>query len=478
MRRKLITFMIVNFFLISIFSNFSLAFINLDKSNNLILSEENPIKFNNTISEIINLVNESTVRFYLEKIVNIYPDRETGSEGSKNLGNYIFDEFKNTNFLNVWKDEWSDLGPLWNPGLFNDYNIMGQLSGNQEDNVTYLFLVHHDATEGSPGADDDGSGVAALLTAVKILSKYSFNNTILFCSSSGEEQGLLGDFCSAKKAYDENMNIAGALTADAIGYMIEGKPSTNKVRLYKPERSNWIADIIEQVNTLYIEDIGLNGVIKASYHGNSGHKAYEDYGFDALKFFEGVTNPGWEEPPHTNDTIDKINFSYLTKVTKLIVGTLATLANLQKREPYIKIISPREDIWYKKGLINTIALSKGQTCVSDSMTLKLEVKEVENIERVEFKILEGENEHNQEDRIVLSEFIDDLAPYEWNIEESKLGWTTVRATAYDFEGNYNCDEIEIKFSPHPFKSKSRLINLPFMEQINLFLNKIFEKILA
>lgn len=410
------------------------------------------------ITEIINKINQSTVEYYLLELMNVtakYEDRMTGTDGSRESGKYIFTEFeKIDNNLKLRKETWSGWGdlwqPVWHPGYFSDMNIIAELPGDSSSDWMFVFFVHYDTIIGSPGADDDGSGVAALLTAAKILSQYNFNHTIIFCASSGEEVGDLGDYHDAGEYYKNNTDIAAAITADAIGYMPNINDSRqNSVILYKPERSEWLADIIVDLHNIYNSQIGLGEVKKRSFYGHSGNRAYDDYGFTTLKFFEGITNPGWEKPPHRNDTLDKINFSYLTKVTKLIASTLATLADMPEIYPKINIVSPREDsIYLGSKMINMLHLPKGKTLVLGDIKVETDV-ESNNvaIQKVFFELIKGDNDLDDslEQRPILANFTDYDSPYEWIIEERCFGLNTIRATVYDVEGDFTCDDVEVLF---------------------------------
>jgi Zn-dependent M28 family amino/carboxypeptidase len=72
-------------------------------------------------------------------------------------------------------------------------------------------------TDDAPGANDDGSGSAAVLECARVMSKHSFPATIIFVTVSGEEQGLLGSTYMARKARVQNWNIEAVLNNDIMG---------------------------------------------------------------------------------------------------------------------------------------------------------------------------------------------------------------------------------------------------------------------
>src|SRR5882757_1508748 len=105
-------------------------------------------------------------------------------------------------------------------------NTVATLKGTDpKDNRIFIISGHLDSrrtdvmdgTADAPGANDDGSGSAAVLECARILSKHSFPATIIFVTVSGEEQGLLGSGYMAKKAKDANWNIEAVLNNDIMG---------------------------------------------------------------------------------------------------------------------------------------------------------------------------------------------------------------------------------------------------------------------
>src|SRR6187402_2472448 len=105
-------------------------------------------------------------------------------------------------------------------------NAMATLKGTDPaDNRIYIISGHLDSrvsdvmnrTADAPGANDDASGVAAVIECARIMSRHAFPSTILFVAVSGEEQGLLGAEYLAAKAKKNNWNIDAMLNNDIIG---------------------------------------------------------------------------------------------------------------------------------------------------------------------------------------------------------------------------------------------------------------------
>ena len=105
-------------------------------------------------------------------------------------------------------------------------NVVATLKGTDPDDDRIFIISGHldnmrsnvmDRTGDAPGANDDASGVAAVMECARIMSKHTFPATIIFVAVSGEEQGLLGANFMAEKAKKENWNIEAVLNNDIMG---------------------------------------------------------------------------------------------------------------------------------------------------------------------------------------------------------------------------------------------------------------------
>jgi len=420
--------------------------------------------FNNVdINEILDKIDKQTIEYYLNELLK-YPSRYTGSNNCENAGRFIYTEFKKMGkFLNVEEQTWDDWGKLWIRETipyfkhFNSKNIIASIPGEKPD--TFIFSAHYDCNENSPGALDNGAGVASLLTIAKVLSDYSFENTIQFIAFSGEEQGLLGAYAFAK----EFGNILGVLNVDVIGNNTYETNKYNQIRAHSSYSAKWLVQEMVDINSDY--NIGLE-VKDCRYFGHSDDKAFDDYGYPAMQLFQSGNNMesiyGSED-----DTIDLINLSYLTMLTKLFAGTLAELGEMSKIEPNIKIISPEEDTFYKNGE-PIKSLSKGITKVSGDITVEVEASDSDGIEKVVFELLAGENEGTEYPRNVLDSHISTDFPYSWTIEGKHSGWHTIRVTASDKNDSSKCDEIEINFVSSIGAAKIRSLLMPLIQKLLVF----------
>ena len=118
------------------------------------------------------MVNESLILGYLEDLVEFSP-RKTGTYGCEKAGEYIYEKFIEMG-LETRMINWTSFGNKYNPRYFSGTNIEATLNGINNNEEIIIFNAHYDSVKKSPGADDDGSGVAAVLAAAYALSKFDF----------------------------------------------------------------------------------------------------------------------------------------------------------------------------------------------------------------------------------------------------------------------------------------------------------------
>ncbi len=288
-----------------------------DESMDVPLVRE-PIKItattmNDMVIDMIEQVDESIYLGYLENITGFGP-RRTGTASCIAAAAYIYSQFESMD-LDVRYHHWSYGGE-------SSDNVEATINGtNESSDEIYIVCAHYDTVSSSPGADDDGSGTVAVLIAAYIMSQYIFDHTIKFVTFSGEEQGLYGSRVYSQEASNQGWNIAGVLNADMISYATS-PTSENNVDVYVNSASTWLYTYTVNVNTQYNEYISLT-LHNAGTSSGSDHYYFWQRGYSAVFYFEYEMTPYY----HTSgDTIDHINPTYAVKNVKLIIATLAELA--------------------------------------------------------------------------------------------------------------------------------------------------------
>jgi hypothetical protein len=366
-----------------------------------------------------------------------------GTENCTKASQYIYDEFQAMGLPVEFHN--------WNFNKITDRDVVATLPGTDtSSNATYLICAHHDTElKGvSPGAIDNGCSVAAVLAIAKILSQYTFNYTIQFISFSGEEPGLFGSYLYAREASRRNDNIIGVINMEAIGFADTTEGGRTIVFLI-PERSTWLGDFANTVSLLYRNQTHLTVELSPGAI-DQDHRSFVDFGFDGICAYP-YDDPYFEGWLHTQyDSIDKINWTYFTKSTKLVLAVIAELAKTPL-ELQVIINKPNQEYFYFFNLPlfplnfwkNNYHGFRGRTFIIGSTDLNVDLIPYNNVKYVIFCI-----DGNFVDfRIV-------TAPHcGWKIHNwlnyPLFGQHRVELFAYTTSGNIAYDEINI-FIFQPF----------------------------
>jgi hypothetical protein len=350
------------------------------------------------VISMINTINYSLLFGYLQKIVS-FGTRFVGSENCRRAAEYINEEFQRLglySYIDKWKYP-----------FFKSHNIIGTYKGTDPtSDAVFVLTAHLDTAKHTVGANDDGSGVAALLTIANIISKYQFNHTIKFVIVSGEEVGLWGSFDYAKKAYQNNENIIANLNVDSIGNTTVG----NIIGAYTPDRSIWLYSYTNEVNQRYEKYIDLK--VQSCPNGPTDSQSFVDYGFDAISFTQSNFI---DYPFHTpEDTLEKIVYPYFENVTKLVLALTAEVAN-RKIELQVRITAPKEGFIYLfdlpivklPGFNIVFTPVRGMTYLIGRSIAKIDISTEEDIILVIYNF-DGNIDHN---------FMKTKPPYKWRLKK-------------------------------------------------------------
>lgn len=218
-----------------------------------------------------------------------------------------------------------------------------------------------DFTKDAPGANDDGSGSALVIEAARLISKQPQSEaTIVFALLSGEEQGLFGGRLLAETAKERGWKVTAMLNNDIVGGTLgtDGRKVDNVVRIFSegirasediaaqmarrgsggeddgPSRA--LMRYADKVAESEMAKIGLDafGVRRPDRFARGGdHLPALELGLPAIRFTVGVENYHHQHQDlrtengiEYGDTVDKMDFDYLAKVTALNVATANSLA--------------------------------------------------------------------------------------------------------------------------------------------------------
>jgi hypothetical protein len=360
----------------------------------------------NITESIISQINEELLQYYLNTLVS-FGSRYTGTDSCTKALEWVSEEFKSMK-LNVTYHNWE-------MGGFKDKNVVATLPGNDEFIV--LICAHIDTTEGSQGADDNGSGVAAVLAIAKILSQYEFEHTIKFVIVTGEEVGTYGSYNYARTVYEKTEKILAVFNFDMIGFANTSKGG-KYIRFFETMRGKWLTDFAISISSSYYDLVDISVERVPNYPG-SDHQGFIDYGYDAVFIAH------YDRYPYGNtidDTIEKINFSYETKATRFLGAITAEMANKPVRT-YVQIREPKEGYLYVLNRPIMPIISKlwytglrGMTILIGGVTVIAEV--IGDAEKVIFAL---------DERMWSWVY---SYPYQWDMNVLSAGGHTIRVFAY------------------------------------------------
>ena len=213
-------------------------------------------------------------------------------------------------------------------------------------------------TDDSPGANDNASGMAGTIEAARILSKYSFENSIIYTGLAGEEQGLYGGAGLAKYAQEQGWEIIGIMNNDMIGNIkgvdgvidnrtfrifSEPTPANESERARKSRRfyggevdgiSRQLARYIHKTVQTFMPEMNPMMIYRLDRFGRGGHhRPFNDVGFAGVRIMEAHENYTQqhqdireEKGVAYGDVVEAVNFGYAKKLTAVNAINLAALA--------------------------------------------------------------------------------------------------------------------------------------------------------
>lgn len=246
-------------------------------------------------------------------------------------------------------------------------NVMATLKGSDPTDDRVLIISGHldsratdvmDAISDAPGANDDASGVAAMMELTRIMSKREFPFTLIFVAVTGEEQGLYGSKHLADIAKKSKWNVIAMINNDMIGNSLSSGTNirdNTKVRVFSEtipyleteseakmrkatnrdndSPSRELARYIKTVTNQYVDQLDIDLVYRNDRFLRGGdHTSFNQNGFTAIRYCERNENYNQQ---HQNlrtennikygDLPEFMDFDYLRKIT---CSNLATFSNL------------------------------------------------------------------------------------------------------------------------------------------------------
>jgi hypothetical protein len=252
------------------------------------------------------------------------------------------------------------------PQPVNVVNVLGIIRGtvHPERYVVMSGDIDSRASNGSdgdtdaPGANDNASGMAGVLEAARILTKYRFPTSVILVGLSGEEQGLWGGQQMARVAVEKGWDVAAVLNNDMIGNIrgIDGVVDNGTFRVFSEPYpttveesvlrgyrtfggevdgpSRQLARYVDRITSTYFTNLDAMMVYRLDRFGRGGHhRPFNDVGFAAVRIME--THEDYvrqhqdlrtEDGIEYGDVIEGVDFDYAARLTSVNAAVLASLA--------------------------------------------------------------------------------------------------------------------------------------------------------
>jgi len=314
------------------------------------------------VREIVDAVSEERIGATIRKLAS-FPTRNTlSTEGAAQARQWIVEELKSYSprlqvsleHFKVKKNE---------DRIFRDvdlYNVVAMLPGTTMPDTQVLVTGHYDtlnliplpgrtledaidnvaerpvydwtkADAPAPGANDDGSGTAAVMELARVMSQHQFAKTLVFIAFAGEEQGLIGSTLHAGEARKRGDVIEAVLNNDIIGGVTsgDGRTGNSSVSLYSNETmdspSQELARYARQIGERYLPSMQVNTIFLQDRLGRGGdHTPFQQEGYAAVRF-----STPFEDYAHQHsatDLAEYVSVPYTARVARIDAAVAASLA--------------------------------------------------------------------------------------------------------------------------------------------------------
>jgi Iap family predicted aminopeptidase len=231
------------------------------------------------------------------------------------------------------------------------HNVVATMRGDDKEKEWILLGAHYDAAWGSPGADDNGSGTAALLEAANVLRGQRLNRTVQFVAFTLEEPQpqtihfLIGSNFFANEAKRLKKKYAAVYILESVGYTDNTEGSQIVpffVRLPVPKKGNFLGVVANRrsknsmdsfciTTRRYVPELSIVPY-KVPLSGRiipetrfSDHASFWNCGYPALM----LTDTAMFRNPHYHtyhDRSETLDFEFITRVTKATIGAILDMA--------------------------------------------------------------------------------------------------------------------------------------------------------
>ncbi|MGB4966537.1 MAG: M28 family metallopeptidase [Microgenomates group bacterium] len=218
----------------------------------------------------------------------------------------------------------------------NSANIIARLAG-KDTSKYYIVTAHLDSTaalsgtnDPAPGADDNGSGTAAVLETARVLKSMGsqLTSSVEFVLFSGEEQGLYGSDYYTSRITDPSA-VQGVFNMDMVGWNQPGRGECVQFGYLARNGGNILSEAAQNIDRTHNIQLKADSVltnIMASDHGSFVRKGMKAILIAECVLMEGGRGTVQPNYHSTRDKPDTLNYAQIEKTAKTVVGTVIDLA--------------------------------------------------------------------------------------------------------------------------------------------------------
>jgi hypothetical protein len=278
--------------------------------------------YGQSVNDIIESVDDNRVMSMIRELsgevevenIGLILDR-SNNVGKQKAIRYFENKFSDVD-LTLEKEYFSNLG-------LNGINILATKKGVLYPDSLVIVCAHYD-TVTEYCADDNASGVSAVLEAANVFSDIEFEKTIVYALWDLEENGLYGSKYHAFEAFNNNLKIAAVINADMIGY------DSNSDLLFEVHtKANHENDIFYNKATEIVSGskLELNPIGISFGAPNSDHSPFWTYDYPAVLITQGYWSKDFNPNYHSvMDRVESISEEFVTKLVRLIAGLTSDIA--------------------------------------------------------------------------------------------------------------------------------------------------------
>ena len=287
------------------------------------------------VIEMLNQVTDNQIISDVEHLTS-YINRRADAIHIYDVKDWLVSEYEKLNIDSVYQHTFAAI-PYGDTVAFPTApNVLAYQIGKTKPNEFIVCGAHYDSyvrTEGSfdpdtlvsPGADDNASGVAGILTTARILSNYEFERTIIYACWNAEEFGLLGSAAFARDCRADSLDIVAYFNLDMTGYL---NPGDNiHIHLLYTNCDSLLGKFVKDVSHTYLPGINIWQAWLPA--GDTDYSSFNRNGYQAISPSEDVHN--MSPYIHTIDDIIGLsvnNWEQSVVFTKLNLACVAHAAGL------------------------------------------------------------------------------------------------------------------------------------------------------